>query len=148
MLELANQDLSKKLESFIIKNSLIVENFMMSKRPTTSSPSKVGNLKFTVNKLLELENCNFDIFQFSKVFGRDNLMTLVSLYVFENTLLNKYFSIEKLPMFLKKTRKKYKNNFYHNVHIIKNYLFIFHPNSLYCYRKEYILGSKFYDFLC
>lgn len=62
-----------------------------------------------------LEKFNFDIFDFTKNYGRENLMSLITIYTLEKSNLTKYLSMEKFEKFIYKTRKKYKDNPYHNV---------------------------------
>lgn len=115
--------LRKKLDGYIIKNSLIIEYFIMNNRGM-SSPKSFSSISFTIDRLFELEKFNFNIFKFLKSFGRDNLMSLVTLYIFENAQLTNFISMEKFASFIKNTRKKYRNNPYHNVFIFIFYLII------------------------
>jgi len=66
----------------------------------------------------DLDKFEFNIFDFSRNYGRDNLMSLVTMYVLEKNNLTKYLSMNKFESFISKTRKKYFDNPYHNVNNI------------------------------
>jgi len=72
--------------------------------------------KSHINEIFrDLEKFEFNIFDFCKNYGRENLMSLVTIYVLEKSNLTKYLSMNKFENFIAKIRKKYRDNPYHNV---------------------------------
>ncbi len=67
--------------------------------------------------ILEADSFNFDIFQLTYDYGRENIMRLLGFYIFENLNYTNLLSMGKFEKFVNKTRKKYRNNPYHNVNL-------------------------------
>ena len=72
-------------------------------------------INFNIENFSKIENNNFNIFEFKKIYGRENLMYMVTFYIFEKTNLLKFLSLEKFEKFISKTRKKYQIIPFHNV---------------------------------
>lgn len=66
---------------------------------------------------VDIDEFGFNIFDFCKNYGRENLMSLVTLYILEKSNLTKHLNMSKFENFISKTRKKYRDNPYHNVKI-------------------------------
>lgn len=104
--------LNYKLNRLVNKSILNVSSSNIFESPSISVHNHINNI------FKDFEKFDFNIFDFSKLNGRDNIMSLISLYIFEKSNLSKFLSMEKFENFISKTRKKYRDNPYHNVSFI------------------------------
>ena len=112
--ELSPYENEAKRKSYLFSKSLIV------KSPSRILDSPLITNQSHINEIFrDLDKFEFNIFEFSRNYGREDLMSLVTISIFEKTNLIKYLSMSKFKSFMSKTRKKYIDNPYHNVN---NYL--------------------------
>lgn len=87
---------------------------MVSPRKSLDLPS-ISNQSCFNEIFKDIDKFDFNIFEFSRNYGRENLMSLVTKHTLEKSNLTKYLSMSKFENFISKTRKKYLENPYHNV---------------------------------
>ena len=68
--------------------------------------------------LKEIDSLDFNIFNFENFVGKDRSMKLLTKYVLESTEAYSYLNDSKFDNFIDQTKKKYRDNPYHNVNIL------------------------------
>ncbi len=106
-----NENQSKKITNLLNRSFFIKSPLRTLNSPLISNPTHINDI------FRDLDKFEFNIFDFNRNYGRENLMSLVTFYILEKNNLTKYLSMSKFENFISKTRKKYMDNPYHNVKI-------------------------------
>jgi hypothetical protein len=75
--------------------------------------SLFSNIK--MESLASIEKYDFNIFEFEKEFGTDNILPLIGKYLLHNEIFLDFIDTKKIEAFLLKVRISYLKNPYHNV---------------------------------